>query len=254
METCFVIQPFDNGGRFDKRFEDVYSPAIKAAQLLPYRVDRDPSVSIPIEEIEKGISASFVCFADITLDNPNVWFELGFAIASHKPVCIVCSEERTTAFPFDIRHRTIIKYDCASTSDFQKLQLKVTDRLKAIVVQQADAQLLADLKPTSVTDGLTPHEVAALAIIAGNLSNEGLSAHYLQQGMYSAGFTDTAAGIAVASLKRKEFVIEDDAYDPNGDESWTVFKTTESGLNWLLHNQDKLDLHRRPDPPSETPF
>src|SRR5688572_3287132 len=76
MSSCFVIQPFD-AGRFDKRFEDVFSPAITESGLTPYRVDRDPSVSIPIDEIESGIRSCAVCLADVTLDNPNVWFELG---------------------------------------------------------------------------------------------------------------------------------------------------------------------------------
>ena len=38
-----MIQPFD-GARFDKRFADVFSPAIEAAKMEPYRVDRDPGV------------------------------------------------------------------------------------------------------------------------------------------------------------------------------------------------------------------
>lgn len=48
MGTCFVIQPFD-GGKFDKRFEDVFAPAIRQAGLEPYRVDRDPEATISIE-------------------------------------------------------------------------------------------------------------------------------------------------------------------------------------------------------------
>jgi hypothetical protein len=254
METCFVIQPFDGGGRFDKRFEDVYAPAIKAANLDPYRVDRDPSVNIPIEEIEKGISAARVCFIDVTLDNPNVWFELGFAIASRKPVCVVCSKERTTPFPFDIRHRTIIEYDYTSVSDFTRLQDKITARLKSIVEQQETTGRLAELTPTSLTAGLQPHEVAALAIIVGCLDSEGMSAHYLQQGMHQAGFTETATGVAVASLKRKGLVKEGNGFHPDVEETWTIFLPTESGLDWLLQNQDKLDLRRPPDPPPADPF
>jgi len=50
MPTCFVIQPFDSG-KFDKRFRDIFKPAIEAAGLEPYRVDDDPSVDIPIEAI-----------------------------------------------------------------------------------------------------------------------------------------------------------------------------------------------------------
>src|SRR5688500_17614708 len=109
MPRCFVIQPFDLG-KFDKRYNDICRPAIEAAGLEPYRVDQDPATSIPIEDIEAGIRGAAICFADITLDNPNVWFELGFAIAERKPIVLVCSDERHTRFPFDIQHRTVTRY------------------------------------------------------------------------------------------------------------------------------------------------
>ena len=83
MDKCFVIQPFDKD-KFDKRFEDIFKPAIIKADLEPYRIDQDLTVRIPIEEIEKGIKESAICFAEITTDNPNVWYELGFAFASEK--------------------------------------------------------------------------------------------------------------------------------------------------------------------------
>ena len=76
MPTCFVIQPFDRGA-FDKRYDDTIAPAIAAAGLEPYRVDRDPRVVVPIDQIEEGIRASQACVADISTDNPNVWYELG---------------------------------------------------------------------------------------------------------------------------------------------------------------------------------
>src|SRR5580698_7444267 len=93
MPTCFVIQPFD-AGKFDKRYNDVYAHAIKDAGLEPYRVDKDPAAGVPIEAIEEGIRTSAICLADITTDNPNVWYELGFAFASGRPVVMVCSKER----------------------------------------------------------------------------------------------------------------------------------------------------------------
>lgn len=71
MATCFIIQPFDDGP-FDKRYEDILAPAVSAAGLEPYRVDRDPRVSIPIDEIEAGIRSSDICLAEITTDNPNL--------------------------------------------------------------------------------------------------------------------------------------------------------------------------------------
>ena len=63
MSTCFVIQPFD-GGPFDKRYDDVVAPAITAAGLDPYRVDRDPHASIPIDAIMDGIRNALVWVAE----------------------------------------------------------------------------------------------------------------------------------------------------------------------------------------------
>ncbi len=125
MEQCFVIQPFDND-KFDKRFNDIVRPAIAKADLDPYCIDKDLSVKIPIDEIEKGIIESSIVFAEITMDNPNVWYELGFAFACDKDVVMVCSDERTGKFPFDIQHRHIIPYKTGSKSDFEALEDLIT--------------------------------------------------------------------------------------------------------------------------------
>src|SRR5438270_78974 len=117
--NCFVIQPFDKGP-FDKRYHDVFVPAIRTAGLEPYRVDLDPAVSIPIDEIERKINDADCCLADISIDNPNVWYEVGFAKACGKEIVLVC-ESRTTSFPFDVRHRNILTYTTHSPSDFTKL-------------------------------------------------------------------------------------------------------------------------------------
>lgn len=126
-----VIQPFDKG-RFDKRYEDVFAPAIRDAGLEPYRVDRDPGVTIPIEDIQAGIESCEACLAEISTDNPNVWFELGYAIASQREVVLVCSEERTSNFPFDVQHRSVIKYSTESPRDFEQLRSQITARLQAV--------------------------------------------------------------------------------------------------------------------------
>jgi len=142
MPTCFVIQPFDSG-RFDKRFDDVYFPAIKAAGLEPYRVDRDPAVEVPITSIEEGIRNAAICLADITTDNPNVWYELGYAFAAGRPVIMVCSEERTEKrYPFDIQHRTIIPYQTEAPHAFEDLRASITERIKALS-NRTEAQQLA---------------------------------------------------------------------------------------------------------------
>ena len=240
MATCFVIQPFDKD-TFDKRYEDVFEPAIRAAGFEPYRVDRDPSASIPIEEIETGIGNAQVCFAEITTDNPNVWFELGFAIASRKPVCLVCSTERQSKFPFDVQHRKIIPYDVRSKSDFEELGKKITERLKAIVAKQEQLESVARASPIQPTEGLSAHEMVALTLVFQ--SDGGIAPYQLGQEMENAGFTKLAASLAAAQLHRKGFIVEGTATTYEGDD-YRVYQPSSHGIDWLLANQDRLVLRR----------
>lgn len=173
MGRCFVIQPFDRGA-YDKRYEDVIVPAITAADLEDYRVDRDPAARVLIESIEEGIRSSEACIAEITTDNPNVWYELGFAMANGKPLVMICNvKERTGPFPFDVRHRPIIDYAPESPRDFHALQLEITRRLKALLEVSAQAQTMASIESSETIAGLSPHELAALQIVMENQ----LSAH-----------------------------------------------------------------------------
>ncbi|MCD6460559.1 hypothetical protein J7L67_07840 [bacterium] len=131
--------------KYDKRYEAIFKPAIEKADLKPYRVDRDPAVSIPINDIKTKIKNSDVCLAEITDDNPNVWLELGYAIASDKEVVLVCSDERGKEFPFDIQHRSIIIYKTESTQDFDKLRKNITKKLEAILEKEDTLDCVVDI-------------------------------------------------------------------------------------------------------------
>jgi hypothetical protein len=244
---CFVIQPFDNG-RFDKRYEDVFAPAIRQAGLEPYRVDRDPGSSVPIEDIEAGIRTSEACLADITLDNPNVWYELGFAMAYKKPVILVSSTERSERFPFDIQHRQVITYATESPRDFDALRDDIAKRLQARVEGQHRLQSLAAISPIQETEGLLPHEMAALISLAEGESGpySGTSAWSLHRKMESAGFTKIAANLSLASLVRKGFVEQATLRDDR-DNEYDGYRVTDSGFGWLNANQSRIVLrHNAP--------
>jgi hypothetical protein len=245
MTRCFVIQPFD-GDAFDKRFDDVIKPAIKTAGLEAYRVDRDPTVTVPIEAIETGIRDSAACLADITTDNPNVWFELGFALACDKPVVLICSALRATKFPFDVQHRTIIRYKTESTSDFDSMRVEIADRLKAIVAKESRVQALAQVS-LQATEGLEPHEIAALVLIAeSDLDPESFpSAYSLKHNMGQAGFTELAAVLAVKSLRVKGMV-EATVVDSQQNESYLGFHLLDAGAEWLIANRNRLVLKKAP--------
>ena len=241
---CFVIQPFDKG-QFDKRYDDIFVPAIEKAGFEAYRVDRDPSVVIPIETIEEFIRNSDVCLADITLDNANIWYEVGYAFALNKDIAMVCSEDRST-FPFDVRHRAIITYANHSTRDFQGLGDNITQRLKAFSQR---AKTIREVPYLKATEGLAPHEMVVLIIcMEGRLTpDSGESPHSIQIDMNRAGYTKIATTMAIESLRRKKFIENSMQIDDHGSE-YEIYKVTETGLKWCFENQDKFLMKEEPSP------
>jgi hypothetical protein len=245
MPTCFVIQPFD-GSKFDKRFEDVYTPAIKAAGLEPYRVDRDPGVEVPIEAIEEGIRSAALCLADITTDNPNVWYELGFAFASGRPVVMVCGDERIgKKYPFDIQHRTVIPYKAESPRDFTLLQSEITNRLTALLNRSDALRAMHDTEQIAPVQGMSQPELVVLATVAGSivLPDEGVSAYVAKHDMERAGFTAVGFSLGLKRLMAKRLVVLRDAADQNG-ETFQVICITSNGWDWIEANEDKFILRK----------
>lgn len=253
MSTCFVIQPFDNG-KFDKRFEQIYKPAIKEAGLDPYRVDQDPRVDVPIESIEAGIRSSSVCVAEITTDNPNVWYELGFAFAVGVPVVMLCSSEREgKRFPFDIQHRAIITYKVDAPEDFNDLREKITERIKALVERGDTLRQIADAEPLAPVAGLSSNEVTALAVLAGNVDSPAgsVSLYSARTDAEVAGMTKLGFNLAVRRLSLRSFVetFEDSDYDGN---PFDALKITNNGWAWIDANETLFSLRRKLE--DEIPF
>ncbi|WP_050725482.1 hypothetical protein [Vulgatibacter incomptus] len=245
MPQCFVIQPFDKGGKFDRRFRETFKPAIENAGFDAYRVDNDPSVTIPITAIEEQIRTSDVCLADVTQMNPNVWFELGFALAARKDVVIVCEEGAYPHYPFDIQHRRVIAYSGQSASDFDALEKQIETRLESLKTQQQNRDNLAALPPMKDTSGLSAHEVAALVLVIQNSivpEDDDISVWYLKNEMERLGFTQAATAVAVHKLARRHFVESVRREDPSSGEDYTGYIATELGIEWSIANEERLQL------------
>lgn len=245
---CFVMQPFDNG-RYGRLYQQVFAPAIRDANLEPYRVDNDPGASIPIETIEEEITGSVACFGEVSENNPNVWFELGYAIARQKPLCLVCSTGRTK-FPFDVQHRKILRYPTNPLPiDYEELKRSISGRLVAVVSKEEsrrqNAEAASTLSVAPETSGLAPHELLALTLIFEDHFSNGARALSLPDSMKRGGYVKAATNLALTGLIRKKLVEQRTVVGEDGfgnayqDERFFV---TLPGENWLIHNQQKLNL------------
>lgn len=240
-DYCFVIQPFD-GGKFDKRYNDVFKPALQKISVESYRIDNDPSENILIESIEEKIKDSRFCLADITTDNPNVWYEVGYALALGKDVILVCSNERTNDYPFDIRHRKIINYKVESSSDFESLAQRIVERSSAILKQPI---ILAS--PVNINldiDGLNYQEISLLGAILKNQDTPStdVPAWEIKEEMKRSGLNEIAFNLSARKLLLKKMIDYGHVSDYNGND-YEAYNITEVGDKWVLENINKFDFN-----------
>lgn len=235
-DYCFVIQPFDDGGKFDKRYKEVYKSAIEKAGIEAYRIDKDPGTRNIISEIEEKIASSKICFADISEDNPNVWYELGFAFAIGKDVVMV-SDSTREKFPFDISHKSIIKYKSESPRDFDDLQSNIEDKIKALLETDKVSKQLLD-NPLKETDGLTDFDMAFLAILfESDYDNEGVTIPFLYKKMEKSGYNNFAARLAIEDLQQRKYI--NIGYNDN---DVYVCCISNDGISFIKNNYNQFNL------------
>jgi nucleoside 2-deoxyribosyltransferase len=103
--------------QFGEPFDSLYNEVIKQVALdmgfEPFRADDVFRPGVIIQDIIRSIVASDVIIAEVTPENPNVFFELGYAHAIDKPTVLLAERptESSKPLPFDIRGFRVIFYD-----------------------------------------------------------------------------------------------------------------------------------------------
>ncbi len=116
---AFVVMPFGAkpgpDGKdidFDAIYEQLLAPAARDAGLDPHRADADRrGGSIHADMFQDLLMAEFVV-ADLTIDNPNVWYEIGVrhALKASGAVLTYALRDR---LPFDIAGQRMQRYSLA---------------------------------------------------------------------------------------------------------------------------------------------
>jgi tetratricopeptide (TPR) repeat protein len=116
IRRAFVVMPFGKKKApdgieidFDAIYADLLAPAITAAGLAPHRADADRrGGSIHLDMFQDLLLAEFVV-ADLTLDNPNVWYEIGVRHALRAGGAVLTYALRDR-LPFDIAGQRMQRY------------------------------------------------------------------------------------------------------------------------------------------------
>lgn len=96
---AFVVMQFTEA--YNQLYTDVIKPVCEKFGLEVERADEFYTSTPIIKDIEKSIRNASVIIAEITPDNPNVFYEVGFAHAIEKPT-ILLSDRTREKLPFDI--------------------------------------------------------------------------------------------------------------------------------------------------------
>ena len=103
---AFVAMPFgikkDSQGNeidFNRVYDELIKPAIEAAGLEVFRADQEMRAGDIRTDMFQELLIADLVVADLTIDNPNVWYELGVRHALRaRGVVIICGGQVTTAF------------------------------------------------------------------------------------------------------------------------------------------------------------
>lgn len=256
---CFVAQPFHEP--FQGRFDEDIRPAIEAAGLTAYKVDEDKGADKLVEDIHAGIERASVVLVDITEDNPNVWYELGYSQALGKPlVMISCSSERPAGkpYPFDVRGRKIIDFATGRRSAHDKLQKDVTERIKALLEREeqkpppppAHAESRA-LVAAPTTDGVDEDTLLVIGIVLGGctLEEDLMPIYEVKEALESHGLSKPEVAIAIRNARAQDYIQTREGQNHNGD-SYDGVCLSNKGDKFVLQHPQRFKTDRTPCPPS----
>ncbi|MBK1715897.1 hypothetical protein CKO43_24425 [Rubrivivax gelatinosus] len=212
-----------------------------------------------IEKIERAIEAASICVAEVSEDNPNVWLELGYALALNRPTVILCDRAVRAKLPFDIQHRPVIFYRTDSRSGYDELE---RDLVKFVSSQLQTERRIANtlaLKPgsESATD-LEKYEVAILATaFAFWPTPVGSISHWeMEQKLRTIGYNDVALALGVTSLVRRNFIIERAVEEETADGPADIkhYQVAPAGVSWIESHKDLLELTYQEPKRKASPF
>lgn len=105
---AFVVMQFTD--TFNALYTDVIKPTCERFGLEAIRADDIHKSGLIINDITRSIEEASVIIADVTTDNPNVFYEVGYAHGIKKAT-ILLSDRTREKLPFDVSGFRTLFYD-----------------------------------------------------------------------------------------------------------------------------------------------
>jgi copper chaperone CopZ len=134
-KTCFVIAPIGEPEskireRSDKILRHVITPVAQECGYKPIRADDISEPGIITTQVIQHIVDDELIIADLTGQNPNVFYELAIAHAFKKPLIQII--EKGEQIPFDIASTRTIYIDHTDLDDVDKAKKEISRQIKSV--------------------------------------------------------------------------------------------------------------------------
>ncbi len=129
---CFVVSPIGKLGtatrkRADLILKHVIEPAASACQLRTIRGDHISESGMISYQVIEHLIVDQMVVADLTDQNPNVFYELAVRHAIRKPYVQII--QRGQPLPFDIASVRTIEIDHQDLDDVDRARLEITNMM-----------------------------------------------------------------------------------------------------------------------------
>jgi len=115
---AFVAMPYKTkeGINFDKVYQKLICPALHSEGLQVFRADEEQSSGDIRKDMFQELLLADIVIADLSIDNPNVWYELGVrhALRSTGIIHIKCKRKNV---PFDIYSDRTLTYSIGTNGE-----------------------------------------------------------------------------------------------------------------------------------------
>lgn len=129
---AFVIMEYSQ--KYNDLYTEVIKPVCKNDNIESIRADESKKTGLILNDIIKRIYEAKFIIAEITPRNPNVFFEIGFAMAIGKPVIFVADINNEENLPFDVSGFRVLFYE-NSISGKRKIEEELTKHIESVMLE-----------------------------------------------------------------------------------------------------------------------
>lgn len=131
-KTCFIISSIGKEGseiraKADEKFDLIFKPVLNELDYGVTRADKIGSPGSISREIVENIISSDLVIADVSDENPNVFYELAIRNAIKKPVIVFKGLEQI--MPFDIYDKRAISIDMAKPRVWENAKILLKNQV-----------------------------------------------------------------------------------------------------------------------------